>query len=87
MPIPDAEVVAELTVGGQAVADFFLLDGVVCHANPRGEWMALSIDDPELAAATRAYLRRVGAREFGSHAEFQAWRAGVESSSGVDPAL
>jgi hypothetical protein len=86
MPVPDAEVVAELTFGGQAVADFFLVGGLVCHVNARGELMARSIDDPELAAATTAYLRRVGAREFDSFAAFQAWRAEAEPSAAADPA-
>lgn len=73
--VPDAEVVAELVYNRQAVADFFLVGGLVCHVNARGELMARATDDPDLAAATTAYLRRVGVREFESFAAFSAWRS------------
>lgn len=72
----DDEVVAELTSGGHAVADFFFVAGVVCFGVPRGGLVARSIDDPALAAATEAYLRRMGAREYGSYQEFIADRRG-----------
>jgi hypothetical protein len=66
MDVPDSEVIAELTYDGHAVADFFLIGGLVCHVNTRGKLMAAAINDPALAAATVAYLRRVGAREYPS---------------------
>ncbi len=84
--VPDAEVVAELAFGGQAVADFFLLSGLVCHVNAGGELMCRAIDDPDLAVATTAYLRRAGVREFESLAEFQVWRSQAESGAAPDPA-
>jgi hypothetical protein len=76
--VPEEEVVSELVFNGQAVADYFLVGGLVCHINARGELMSRVIDDPDLATATIAYLRRVGAREFGSLAEFQSWRSEAE---------
>ncbi len=78
--VPDAEVVSTLTFNGQAVEAYFLVRGLVCHFNTRGELMARATDDPDLSAATLEYLRRVGAREFGSFAEFQAWRFDRESN-------
>jgi hypothetical protein len=76
--VPDDEVVAELVFNGQAVSDYFLVGGLVCHINRRGEMMARATDDPDLAAATTAYLLRIGAREFESFAGFQAWRSDAE---------
>ncbi len=70
--VSDGEVVAELTGNGYSVTDFFLVDGLVCSVNARGELMGLSIDDEALAAATKAYLRRAGVREYASYQEFVA---------------
>jgi hypothetical protein len=82
--LPDAEVVAELTACGAAISDYFLIEGLVCSINVRGELMGCSIDDPDLAASATSYLRRIGAREFGSFAEFQAWRSDAEPGAAPD---
>ncbi len=82
--LPDNEVVAELTACGTAISDYFLIEGLVCSINSRGELMGRSIDDEDLSASATAYLRRVGAREFGSFEEFQAWRSDDEQVSWPD---
>lgn len=64
--LPDAEVIAELTACGAAVADYFLIDGLVCSVNAHGELMGRSIDDEDLAMSTKAYLRRLGVPEYPS---------------------
>jgi hypothetical protein len=64
--LPDSEVVAELAAGGLAVADYFLIDGLVCAVNARGELVGCAIDDEDLAASARAYLRRLGVPEYPS---------------------
>jgi hypothetical protein len=64
--LPDAEVVAELTACGAAMSDYFLIDGLVCSVNARGELMGCSIDDEDLAASAKAYLRRLGVPEYPS---------------------
>ncbi len=79
--LPDAEVVGELTACGATISDYFLIEGLVCSINARGELMGCSIDDEDLATSATAYLRRFGAREFGSFEEFQAWRPDVEPLS------
>jgi hypothetical protein len=84
--LPDAEVVAELTACGAAMCDYFLIEGLVCSINVHGELMGCSIDDEDLAVSATAYLRRVGAREFGSFPEFQAWRSDAEPGAAADPA-
>jgi hypothetical protein len=68
--VDDDEVVAELAAGGRDLTDFFLLDGLVCSVNVRGELLGRRIDDEALAAAIKAYLRQVGAREYASYQEF-----------------
>lgn len=70
--LPDAEVVAELTACGAAMSDYFLIDGLVCSVNGRGELMGCSIDDENLAASAKAYLRRLGVPEYPS---LQAYRS------------
>jgi hypothetical protein len=69
--VPDDEAVAELTANGRAVSDFFLMGGLACSVTG-DELTARCIDDGALSAATTAYLRRVGAREYGSYQEFVA---------------
>lgn len=64
--LPDSEVVAELTAGGLAVSYYFLIDGLLCSVNARGELVGCSIDDEDLAASARAYLRRIGVPEYPS---------------------
>lgn len=64
--LPDSAVIAELTACGLAVSDCFLIDGLLCAVNARGELMGCSIDDEDMAASTRAYLRRIGVPEYPS---------------------
>jgi hypothetical protein len=64
--LSDSEVVAALTAGGLAVSDYFLIDGLLCSVNARGQLVGCSIDDEDLAASARAYLRRVDAPEYPS---------------------
>jgi hypothetical protein len=64
--LPDAEVVAELTADGAAVPDYFLIGGLVCTVNARGELIGCRIDDEDLAASAKAYLRRIGVPEYPS---------------------
>lgn len=71
-PVPEEQVIAELTAGGLAVADFVVVAGALCSLHPNGQLMAHIIEDGGLAAATRAFLRRVGVREYGSFQEFTA---------------
>lgn len=78
--VPDGEVVAELVACGLAVADCFLMDGLVCSIDTHGELMGLSIDDEALAVATKAYLRRAGVREYGSYPEFVAAHQAPEAT-------
>jgi hypothetical protein len=80
--LSDSEVIAELTAGGLAISDYFLIDGLLCSINARGELVGCSIDDEDLAASARAYLRRIGVPEFPS---LQAYfdrgnRAGYDES-------
>ena len=85
MGVPDSKVVPELTFGGQSVADFFLVDGLVCCVNARGELMGCAIDDPELAVAATAYLRRVGVPEYSSmQAYFERCRAQPSAAGDAD---
>lgn len=77
--LSDGEVLAELTAAGLAMSDCFLIDGLVCSVNARGELMACSIDDADLAASARGYLRRVGAPEYPS---FQAYDEQREAAPG-----
>jgi hypothetical protein len=72
MAVSDEEVVAELTAGGMSVADFFLIDGLICFVNARGVLMARVHSDPASAAATKAYLRRVGTPEYPSWEAYHA---------------
>ena len=69
--LPDAEVVAQLTACGTAMSRYFLIDGLVCSVNVRGELMGCAIDDEDLAASAKAYLRRLGVPEYPS---LQAYR-------------
>ncbi|MFO0969779.1 MAG: hypothetical protein U0793_29840 [Gemmataceae bacterium] len=69
--LPDAEVLAELTACGTAISDYFLIDGMVCSVNARGELMACVIEDEDLAVSAKAYLRRLGVPE---HPSLQAFR-------------
>lgn len=73
-PVPDEEVVAELTYHGHAVTDFFLVGGLVCHGIPNGSFAARRINDAALSSATKAYLMRVGAPCFASYEEFMQAR-------------
>jgi hypothetical protein len=75
-PVSEAEVVAGLTSGGLAVTDYFLLGGALCFVNPGGQLMAHIIEDDDLSAATKAYLRRAGAPEYGSFDEYRAAQPG-----------
>jgi hypothetical protein len=68
--VSDEDVVTGLTSGGMSVSDYILVWGMVCAVNARGELVGLSIDDDALAAATKAYLMRVGARSFANYEEF-----------------
>lgn len=83
--VSDEEVVAELTCDGSAVSDYFLVWGMVCAVNARGELVGVSIDDDALAAATKAYLTRVGARSFATHEEFVqcGWRPNEQTGAGA----
>jgi hypothetical protein len=72
MAVSDSEVLAVLSVHGWAVADYFLIGDLVCHESSPGELAACAIDDPELAAAAKAFLRRIGARGYGSYQEYSA---------------
>jgi hypothetical protein len=68
----DIEVAAELTADGTGIAQYLLIDGAVCCTNSCGQLMMILIEDDEIAEATVAYLRRIGAREypsFGSYAK------------------
>ena len=64
--LPDSVVIADLTAGGLAISDYFLIDGLLCSINSRGELVGCSIDDEDLAASARAYLRRIGVPEYPS---------------------
>ena len=64
--LPDAEVVAELTASGKAMSDYLLVGGLVCSVNIRGELMCCRIDDEDLAASAKVYLRRLGVPEYPS---------------------
>jgi hypothetical protein len=65
--VPDEEVIEELTAGGQAVTDYFLVGGLVCS----GDLVAMIIEDADLSRATSEYLRRIGASEYSSYEEFR----------------
>jgi hypothetical protein len=71
-PVSEAEVIAGLTAAGLAVTDHFLLGEALCFVTPGGQLMAHIIEDDDLSAATKAYLRRVGAPEYGSFDEYRA---------------
>lgn len=83
--VPDEEVISELEFNRQAVSDYFLIGGLVCHINRCGDLMARAIDDPDLSAATVGYLRRIGAREFESLAGYQAWRSDAAPGTFGEP--
>ncbi|VTU02020.1 ---NA--- : [Gemmataceae bacterium] len=84
--LPDAEVVAELTACGAGVADYFLIGGLVCSVNLRGELMGCSIDDEDLAASAKAFLRRLGAPEYPSLQAYQEQRHAASGTSGESSA-
>ncbi len=65
MSVPDGKIIEILTAGGHAVADYFLI-GEEFLAEIRGGLHWPSVDDPVLAAAVTAYLRRNGAAEYAS---------------------
>ncbi|MBA4068138.1 MAG: hypothetical protein C0501_31445 [Isosphaera sp.] len=48
------------------MSDYFLIDELVCSVNARGELMGCCIDDDDLAASAKAYLRRIGVPEYPS---------------------
>jgi len=76
MIVSDDEVIAGLTYDGSPLSEFFLIGGQVCHINARGDLMGVVIENAALAAATVAYLRRFGAREYPSfRAYFESGRA------------
>ena len=83
--LPDSEVVAELTAGGIGVLDHFLIGGLICSVNARGELMGMSIDDPDLAVSAVAYLRRVGVPEYPSLQAYRE-RGPAEPGAAPDPA-
>ncbi len=75
-PVSEVEVVAGLTSSGLAVTDYFLLGGALCFVAPGGQLMAYIIEDDDLSAATKAYLRRAGTPEYGSFDEYRAAQPG-----------
>jgi hypothetical protein len=81
--LPDSEVVAELTASGAAMTDYFLIDGLVCSVNARGELMGCAIDDEDLAASAKAYLRRLGVPEYPSIQAYNEQRH-AEPGAAVD---
>ena len=64
--LSDEEVVAEMTACGETMSDYFLINGLVCSVNVRGELMGCRIDDEDLAASAKAYLRRLGVPDYPS---------------------
>jgi hypothetical protein len=84
MEASDAEVLEAQTSGGATVADHFLIEGFPHAVNPRGELMALLIEDEDVAEATVEYLRRLGAPEYGS---FEAYQEHRQRSTSSPPAV
>ena len=76
MPISDSDVIAELTTSGAKVEDYFLVGNEICLVNRHGEFMSLLIEDVEgetegeMHFAIQKFLRRIGAKSYGSHDEY-----------------
>lgn len=81
--VPDAEVLEGLSRGGLSVSDYFLVGGLVCHLNGRGELMTRIIDDGALSTATTAYLLRHGAGRYASRADFEARNGPLARAGGI----
>ena len=64
----DARCAAYLTSGGRAVADWFVVGGLICFRGRHGGTGELLSSDDRWYAQLRDYLRRAGA-EYESHAE------------------
>jgi hypothetical protein len=78
--LTDEEVVARMTESGEAVANYFLMDGTICVANEQGNDRMVLIDDEDLAVSIVAYLRRMGATEYPSYGAYHDHKHGTPSA-------
>jgi hypothetical protein len=80
--LPDGEVVGALTASGTAIADLFLIDGLVCSVNAYGELMGTRVDNEDLSASIKAFLRRSGVPEYPSLQAYYAHRQAEQNVAG-----